>query len=98
MTPEYMPLLERLVFPITCLTAVAGFTVWLIKFILKENSKREATYQEIVTNHVKHNTDTLINLSNNIDESRKGSEEAHRYQREEHYKMIETLTKLNERI
>lgn len=87
----YLELIKNFGFEIACLAVVSGFLGWLIRYIIKEASKREETYQNIITNHIPHNTEAMQGVIASIKEFRKSVEQAHDYQRDEHMKMIEKL-------
>ncbi len=84
-------MVERFGFPILCLVVVSGFLGWLIRYIVKEAAQREKIFQDIITNHIPHNTEALKEVTMGMKEFRKSVEQAHDYQRDEHIKMIEKL-------
>lgn len=86
-----LEMISKYGFPIVYSVAVSGFLAWLIKYVIKEAAKEKKILQEIITNHVAHNTEAMNKLMERIEEFRKNVEIAHTYQRDEHMKMIEKL-------
>lgn len=86
-------MIEKFGFPIAYSVTVSGFLGWLIKYVIREATKEKQLLREIISNHVAHNTETMKEVMLGMQEFRKSVEEAHRYQREEHMKIIEKLSK-----
>ncbi len=74
---------------------IAGFLGWLLRFVLKENAKREDRLATIIENHLHALTESVNRLSQAIAERDRQMQEACRYQREEHREMIHLLERLN---
>ena len=68
---------------------VVGFLGWLIRYILRTNEKREQKLSEFLTNDLRHLTEGLNILTTNITNFSNSTNEAQKYQREEHNKIIE---------
>ena len=76
---------------------IAGFLAWILRFVLKENAKREDRLATIIENHLHALTESVNRLSQAIAERDRQMQEACRYQREEHREMVRLLEKLNGR-
>ena len=74
---------------------IAGFLGWLLRFVLKENAKREDRMAGIIGNHLQSLTDAVNRMNESIEKHDSKEEEVWRYQREEHSQMIRLLEKLN---
>ena len=98
MSTTYLNIIEKFGFPIMCLIVVAGFLGWLIRYIITTNAIREKQLQDIVQNDLVFLNDGHQKTSTTLDEIRKANSEAHKYQREEHNKMIESLININTKL
>ena len=67
---------------------VVGFLGWLIRYILRTNEKREQKLSEFLTNDLRHLTEGLNVLTTNITNFSNSTNEAQKYQREEHNRII----------
>lgn len=76
-------------FAIVGLVITARFLAWLIKYILERNKAREDIYMEVMKNDLKHLTESMGRLTDNITNFSNNVNEAHKFQREEHAKMTE---------
>jgi len=74
---------------------IAGFLGWLLRFVLKENAKREDRMAGIIGNHLQSLTDAVHRMNESMEKHDSKEEEVWRYQREEHSQMIRLLEKLN---
>ena len=101
----WVSLIEKFGFPITCVIATVLFAVWLVKYILREYAKREEyhrkleieqqdKYHLLVSNHLSTSTKIMEQITHTLSEMRSSNNEAHKYQREEHMKMIEKLVSI----
>lgn len=68
--------------------------MWLIKYILERNKQREDAILTMMTNDIKHLADSMNTLTVNMNAFTSSVNEAHKFQREEHKQMIETLINL----
>ena len=74
---------------------IAGFLGWLLRFVLKENAKREDRMAGIIGNHLHSLTEAVNRMNESIEKHDSKEEEVWRYQREEHREMIHLLERLN---
>lgn len=74
---------------------IAGFLGWLLRFVLKENAKREDRMAGIIANHLHSLTEAVNRMNESLEKHDSTEEEVWRYQREEHNQMIRLLEKLN---
>ena len=95
MPDNLIPLLEKFGFPALCLIVVAGFLGWLIKHTITTDAEQKKQLQNIIQNDLVHLNDGHKETSNILSEIRKDNAEAHKYQREEHKEMIESLIKIH---
>ena len=70
------------------------FLMWLIKYILERNKQREDVILQMLTSDIKHLSDAMSTLTLNLTNFTQTVTEAHRFQREEHIKMIDALNKI----
>lgn len=68
---------------------------WVLRFVLKENAKREDRLATIIENHLHSLTDSVSRINQAITDKDRQTQEVYRYQREEHQEMIRLLVKLN---
>ena len=66
---------------------MAGFMGWVIRFILKDNAKREERLAEIIERDLIAQKSALEAHDRRVSEATQRAEEAHRRQREEHEEM-----------
>ena len=76
------------------LVTVVGLLVWIIKMVMTNNVKREKLYNDLINNHMSQSILVLNSLVKDVKNYEDGNSEAHRRQREEHTKQIESLIKL----
>lgn len=79
------------------LFVVTGFLAWLVYYILKQNEKREDKLILLSTEHIASIKASIKEQADSTLEFRRSLSEAQRYQREEHDKMIDALTKILEK-
>jgi hypothetical protein len=60
------------------------FLMWLIKYILERNKQREDVIMAMMTNDLKHLTESMNTLTLNMTNFTNSVSEAHKFQREEH--------------
>lgn len=72
-----------------------GLLVYLIKHFLKSIDSERDRWMNIAENHIKNNAEVSSRLCNQIESLSKSTEDAHKYQRDEHKEMIKILSKLN---
>lgn len=77
------------------LGSVATFLAWLVRYVLRENARREQWLGNLVASDLKHLSEHQLNLVEAVKKLNDEQVTAHSYQREEHNKMIEVLTKLS---
>lgn len=94
LSPQTLQLMDKYGVAIVALVAVAGFLGTLIWYILKQNQKREDKYTNLITNDLRHQSETMLLLTNSLTTFSTGVNEAHRYQREEHSKIIDNQSKI----
>lgn len=70
------------------------FLMWLIKYILERNKQREDAILAMLTTDIKHLSESMNTMALNITNFTQTVTEAHRFQREEHAKMIDALNKI----
>ncbi len=68
---------------------------WLLRFVLRENAKREDRLATLIENHLHALTESVNRINQAITEHGREEKEANRYQREEHREMIRFLDRLN---
>ena len=76
------------------LVAIILLLIWIVKTVIKESSQRDKAYTKLVENHITHNVNTMEHLVSDMDNNSKSNSEAHRFQRDEHNKQMESLVKL----
>jgi hypothetical protein len=70
------------------------FLMWLIKYILERNKQREDAILLMLTNDIKHLSEAMNTLALNVTNFSNSVNEAHKFQREEHIKMIDALNRI----
>ena len=80
------------------LVFLTRFLMWLIRYILERNKQREDCFTEMMKGDLKHLADSMSNLTTNMSNFTNSVNEAHRFQRDEHKQMVETLVALNTKI
>ena len=74
------------------------FLMWLIKYILERNKQREDVILQMLTSYIKHLSEAMNTLALNLNNFATSVNDAHKFQRDEHNKMIEVLTSLSIKI
>ena len=94
LNPQILKLISNYGVATVALVAVAGFLATLIWYILKQNKQREDNYTILITNDLKHMAESMLILTNSLNNFVANTNEAHKYQREEHDKMLENQSKI----
>jgi len=68
---------------------------FLIKHYVKSIDAERSRWISLAENHIKQNTDAMGSLINETKRLSERNDEAHKYQREEHYEMIKILNKIH---
>ncbi len=76
---------------------MAGFLAWLVYYVLKQNEKREARLIGLTEVHVASLQAEFHKQAETTVEFRRSLSESHKYQREEHERMIDAIGKILER-
>lgn len=76
---------------IIALFFLTQFLIWLVKYNLERNKQREDAILTLLTNDLKHLTESMNTLTLNMTNFTSTVSEAHKFQRDEHKQMIETL-------
>ena len=74
------------------------FLMWLIKYILERNKQREDVILQMLTNDIKHLSESMNTLALNLTNFTNSVNEAHKFQRDEHNKMTEALVSISTRM
>jgi uncharacterized protein HemX len=92
--PQTLQLMDKYGVAIVALVAVAGFLGALIWYILRQNQMRENKYMNLITNDLKHQNETSLLLTKTLNDFSSNVNEAHKYQREEHNKILDNQEKI----
>uniref|UniRef100_A0A6M3JRH3 Uncharacterized protein n=1 Tax=viral metagenome TaxID=1070528 RepID=A0A6M3JRH3_9ZZZZ len=77
---------------------ITKFLVWLVRYILEKNEKREDSHMSLLTGDVKKASEAMTSMVNAINSFKTSVEEAHKYQREEHNKILDNQGKIGESL
>jgi hypothetical protein len=95
MGPEAVKLAWNYGLGIVLAVAIALFLGWLIRYVLRENAKREDRLAGIIENHLHALDESTHKLTNAITEHDRASREGYRQQHEEHREIVKLLERLN---
>ena len=102
---SYLKPIASLGLPTVALVFLAVYGKKFLDKIIEYNQKREEALMKFLENDLKDLSEVQNRTADTIKETRKASDEAHKYQREEHSKFIEqheeimrTLVKLNGKL
>jgi hypothetical protein len=95
MDPTVLKAMTEYGVAIVGLIFLTRFLMWLIKYILERNKQREDAILLMLTTDIKHLTESMNTLALNMTNFVSSVNEAHKFQREEHMGMIESLTSIS---
>ena len=82
--PAVLKMITEYGIAIVSLIFLSRFLIWLVRYILERNKQREDTIMTLLTNDLKHLTESLSTLTLNMTTFSNSVNEAHSRQREEH--------------
>lgn len=83
---------------VVALFAMGIFLGWLIIYVLKSGERREERLSAIVDTNLLRVEKSFIDYTKRTDDAMKAIEQADKYQREEHERMIDTLDEISRRL
>jgi hypothetical protein len=71
---------------------VFAVCVWMVKHIIKTQKEERLRWNNIIENHIHHNTEALTKVCNVLKNHDTRCDEAHDYQKDEHKEITKTLS------
>ena len=94
-TAELAKLITEYGIAIIGLIFLTRFMMWLIRYILERNKTREDSILDLATHDLKNLATSMNTLTLNMASFTTSVSDAHKFQREEHNKIIEQLSELS---